>query len=211
MNSIRWISLALLSTIQKIIPIKLILNLSNYKILIISRLLSVAIGALYQFNIRKSKIILAYSSISHIGWILVVSNINNKIPLIYLILYSVIRVVIVKFLIEKNILNLNSNSKFNFNKYKIIIIFLSIAGLPPLLGFLPKWIILRELTSVKNITIVITLLVASSLNFYIYTRLLYNPFLNKNDFKLNYEIKKNSFIEEGTNLILPISLIQVSK
>jgi NADH:ubiquinone oxidoreductase subunit 2 (subunit N) len=62
---------------------------------------------------------------------------NYYTSFIYLLVYSFISLILILFLIKRNIKNLNLNYRKIENKL-IIILMLSIAGIPPLLGFLPK-------------------------------------------------------------------------
>lgn len=113
--------------------------------------------------------------------------------------------------IKKN--NLQIKKKLTF--YPILIVIISIAGIPPLLGFIPKWIILESISKINiNIRIIFIILIMAGINFFIYTRLTFSPTIfksitikkNLNLIKLN--LKKILLV---TQLILPVRAIIIIK
>ena len=149
-----WEVLGLISTIPKISVLILILQLNNFSdLLLISSLLSIVIGTFGALNQTKLKRLLAYSGISHMGFILLgvslISNQGYEISFVYLSVYLII---IISFFYLTLITILGKNSYIielaninNVNKLLALtwaILFLSIAGIPPLSGFISKWFIL---------------------------------------------------------------------
>jgi len=67
----------------------------------------------------------------------------------------------------------------------------NLAGIPPLAGFLAKWLVFVE-GAKESITFIISiLLVTSSINFYIYLRIIRNVIILKTDITTPTNIKKN--------------------
>nr|YP_010395046.1 NADH dehydrogenase subunit 2 [Phytopythium vexans]DAZ89483.1 TPA_asm: NADH dehydrogenase subunit 2 [Phytopythium vexans] len=124
-------------------------------------LLSMLVGALSALQQKKIKRLLAYSSISHVGFILIgfTSNLLNNIPfiLLYIIIY-----VVTSINLWTSYLSLNINHKpakyltdlsniFTINKLIaaiIVINIFSLAGIPPLAGFFSKLFIF--FSAIKN-------------------------------------------------------------
>lgn len=155
-EGINWINRLILITWQKIAPIILIsytLKISNYIfiIIILSTLIG-RIGGLNQIRLRK---ILAYSSINHIGWIIRTFLNNEIIWILYFIIYSVISLTLTLMFNNFNIFFLKQIylliRKNYIIKFRILLNILSLGGLPPFLGFLPKWIIIQNLRDRKSV------------------------------------------------------------
>jgi len=111
-----------------------------------------AIGGLFQTNIKK---LLAYSSISHIGFImvgLVSSTISGaEASIIYLCIYLVMNLGVFAFVAilqssrveDFNIMIFTGLSKTNpVMSFSISVLLLSMAGIPPLAGFLAKFYVI---------------------------------------------------------------------
>nr|ADK25212.1 NADH dehydrogenase subunit 2 [Neolamprologus leleupi] len=169
----------ILSTWQKLAPFALILQIqpSNPTLLIILGLTSTLIegwGGLNQTQLRK---ILAYSSIAHLGWMILVLQFSPSLTLLTLLTYFVMT--FSTFLVFK----LNKSTNINtlatsWTKTPALtalapLILLSLGGLPPLTGFMPKWLILQELTK-QGLAPAATLAALSALlSLYFYLRLSY--------------------------------------
>jgi NADH-ubiquinone oxidoreductase chain 2 len=131
-----------------------------------------AIGGYNQILIRK---ILAYSSINHIRWLISSTIIGEKIIIIYFFIYSFLNAIIISITAKWNIRHLSQmplrKSSKNINSLFITNL-LSLGGIPPFLGFLPRWIIVSEL--ITKIPLQISLLTISSLlRLYFYLRITY--------------------------------------
>lgn len=167
----------ILSTWQKLAPFVLLIQIPSPhpSLLITIGLLSIIAGGwggLNQVHLRK---ILAYSSTAHLGWIILVTQFSPYLGLLALALY--LNITSSAFLTLKIIKSTTINSlAISWVKSPSLaaltpLILLSIAGLPPLTGFISKWFILHELTK-QGLALTATVAAISSLlSLYFYLRL----------------------------------------
>lgn len=101
----------------------------------------------------------------------IISINKTVICLIYFIIYSILVIPIFIIIHSTNILsikNINNISKSNiFYPIILIILILSLAGLPPLTGFIPKLIVIQYIISYNHFLLLI-LLTGSLINLYYY-------------------------------------------
>nr|AAN23028.1 NADH dehydrogenase subunit 2 [Etheostoma virgatum]ACO48785.1 NADH dehydrogenase subunit 2 [Etheostoma basilare]AAN23031.1 NADH dehydrogenase subunit 2 [Etheostoma virgatum]ACO48786.1 NADH dehydrogenase subunit 2 [Etheostoma basilare]ACO48787.1 NADH dehydrogenase subunit 2 [Etheostoma basilare] len=169
----------ILSTWQKLAPFALLLQIqpANSVILMALGLASTLIGGWGGLNQTQLRKVLAYSSIAHLGWMILVLQFSPSLTLLALLTYFVMT--LSTFLVFK----LNKSTSINmlatsWAKAPAItalapLILLSLGGLPPLTGFMPKWLILQELTK-QDLAPTATLAAMSALlSLYFYLRLSY--------------------------------------
>lgn len=168
-KQITWLILFLILTWQKIAPLFIITLITNISTIILISLLSTLIGSIIILNQTNIQLIITYSSISHLGWILSIIIINRSLTLIYFINYIIISVPLMY------ILNIYTNNylytltqKNKINKLIIPSLILSLAGLPPLLGFISKLLILISLIQINFIIITLLLFVGALISLFFY-------------------------------------------
>nr|APC60608.1 NADH dehydrogenase subunit 2 [Phyllomys blainvillii] len=174
----------LLLTWQKIAPLSILIQISpsiNTPLMMSSALMSTLLGGWGGLNQTQLRKILAYSSIAHMGWMVVIINFNPSISLFNLIIYILLTITLFITLHMNNNLTTLSLSHVWSTAPPIIIIILmnllSLGGLPPLTGFAPKWMIIQELMKNNNIVIPTMMTMAALLNLYFYMRLMYSTTL----------------------------------
>nr|YP_009034350.1 NADH dehydrogenase subunit 2 [Draconetta xenica]BAO84681.1 NADH dehydrogenase subunit 2 [Draconetta xenica] len=165
----------ILSTWQKLPPFTLLLQIypSNSPLLIILGITSTFIGGWGGMNQTQLRKILAYSSIAHLGWMTLVLQFSPSLSFLSMTLYIIMTFSLFMILKLTNSTTINSLA-ISWTKTPVLttitpLILLSLGGLPPLSGFMPKWLILHELTK-QGINFIATLAAFSallSLNFYI--------------------------------------------
>nr|UYB78431.1 NADH dehydrogenase subunit 2 [Alectorobius microlophi] len=174
--------LSILLTLQKMIPFY-ITSIFKTNFLILFILMSAVMGSIGGFNQFSTRKILAFSSISHLAWILSLQLINSNFWIIYLMIYSLIIIILIKILYTYSINFINFSKKMNpYTNFLFIIMLLSLGGMPPTIGFIVKWVSLKII--VNSMTIILIPLIFSSLiNLFFYLRLSYNSifkFMNLN-------------------------------
>nr|YP_001218731.1 NADH dehydrogenase subunit 2 [Parajulis poecilepterus]ABP03883.1 NADH dehydrogenase subunit 2 [Parajulis poecilepterus] len=169
----------ILSTWQKLAPFALLLQLhpSNSTILIILGMASTLIGGWGGLNQTQLRKILAYSSIAHLGWMILVLQFSPSLTLLTLLMYFIMTfsTFLVFKLNDATTMNALSTSwaKTPFIATLTPLVHLSLGGLPPLTGFVPKWLILLELAK-QDLPLIATIAALSALlSLYFYLRLSY--------------------------------------
>nr|AGN71447.1 NADH dehydrogenase subunit 2 [Phyllomedusa tomopterna] len=170
----------ILSTWQKLAPMTLLLQLSentNLYLMLTLGLLSTMIGGWGGINQTQVRKILAFSSIAHLGWIMAIVKISPQLSplnfILYVIMTSSLFLTFI-FLNTKNITELSTSwSKAPALSALSLLILLSLSGLPPLTGFLPKWLIAQELVKQDLIMFTLMILMSTLLSLFFYLRLSY--------------------------------------
>lgn len=209
-----WDIISLISTLPKVSVICILMQiLMNSNMLLGFAILSIMVGTLGALNQSKIKRLLAYSGVSHMGFILLGYSMLSKegyiISNLYLFIYMLMMISLFIIIID---------SSFN-NKYIIelgglrfinkifsitfILLILSVAGIPPLSGFISKWFLLW--TSVEyhyNISaFVIILFSAIGAGYYLrLVKIIY--FQQKSSYFLWKNILRSSEGKEDLNLLV---------
>nr|YP_002907479.1 NADH dehydrogenase subunit 2 [Papyrocranus congoensis]BAB19291.1 NADH dehydrogenase subunit 2 [Papyrocranus sp. Nagoya University]BAH58962.1 NADH dehydrogenase subunit 2 [Papyrocranus congoensis] len=170
----------ILTTWQKLAPFALIYQIApnmNTTLLMIMGLTSTLIGGWGGLNQTQLRKIMAYSSIAHMGWMIMVLQFMPSLTILNLTIY--IMMTATMFLALKNISATKINtlattwSKTPMLTTITLICLLSLGGLPPLTGFMPKWLILQELAK-QELPLMATIMALSTLlSLFFYLRLCY--------------------------------------
>nr|YP_010415445.1 NADH dehydrogenase subunit 2 [Phylloscopus burkii]USC52136.1 NADH dehydrogenase subunit 2 [Phylloscopus burkii]WJJ67653.1 NADH dehydrogenase subunit 2 [Phylloscopus burkii] len=170
----------LLSTVMKFPPITLLLMTSpslNPTVLTSMALLSTALGGWMGLNQTQIRKILAFSSIAHLGWMTIIVSYNPKLTLLNFYLYTIMTAATFLTLNSTKVLKLStlmtSWTKSPALNATLFLTLLSMAGLPPLTGFLPKWLIIQELTKQSMAPAATMISLLSLLGLFFYLRLAY--------------------------------------
>nr|AHA47373.1 NADH dehydrogenase subunit 2 [Idiosepius hallami] len=167
-----WLILFLTLTIQKLAPLLLLSFINNniFTLMLIS-MMSIIIGSIMALNQTNTQLIMTYSSISHLGWMLSMITINNMMTMIYFINYMIISMPLM-FMLSKSTGNQLFNlSHKNTNNMLILTLILSLGGLPPLLGFMSKLLILISLMKLKLMIYTLIMLIGTLISLYLYMNL----------------------------------------
>nr|YP_010281942.1 NADH dehydrogenase subunit 2 [Turbo cornutus]UKH51321.1 NADH dehydrogenase subunit 2 [Turbo cornutus] len=154
MAGISWMSCMILTTWQKVAPVFLLSSLlhgwSNsttweISILIIIASFSSIVGGVGGLNQTQIRAILAYSSIAHMGWMVFCGVVSESVLKIYFLIYFVVSICIFVTLwcFESSYyIQMGSlvGEKMKINEVFLIVMLLSLGGMPPFLGFVGKWL-----------------------------------------------------------------------
>ncbi|YP_009092008.1 NADH dehydrogenase subunit 2 (mitochondrion) [Mus caroli] len=212
----------ILLTWQKIAPLSILIqifHLLDSTIILLMAISSIFLGAWGGLNQTQTRKIMAYSSIAHMGWMLAILPYNPSLTLLNLAIYILLTIPMFMALMLNNSMNINSISLL-WNKTPAVLtmislILLSLGGLPPLTGFLPKWIIITEL--MKNNCLILATLMAmmALLNLFFYTRLIYSTSLtmfptNNNSKMMSFQPKFKSYLTLSIMTILSTMTLPLS-
>nr|AIY69339.1 NADH dehydrogenase subunit 2 [Symposiachrus verticalis] len=170
----------LLSTAMKFPPMTLLYMTShslNPTLLTTMAILSTALGGWMGLNQTQIRKIMAFSSISHLGWMAIIIIYNPKLTLLNFYLYTLMTAAVFLIFNSMKVLKLStlmtSWTKAPSLSTILLLALLSLAGLPPLTGFLPKWLIIQELTKQDMAPTAIIISLLSLLGLFFYLRLAY--------------------------------------
>nr|AFI39195.1 NADH dehydrogenase subunit 2 [Anolis carolinensis] len=174
----------IITTWQKIAPMSLIfltMNNLSTSVFLLMGLLSSLVGGWGGLNQTQTRKIMAYSSIAHLGWMATISSIMTNILIMNLLIYLIMTTsVFLSLIISKSKTIQDTTSTWTLSPTLTIIMLLSLlslGGLPPLTGFIPKWLIMEELI-LQNFNLLISMMATSSLlSLYFYLRLTYTTAL----------------------------------
>nr|YP_009104400.1 NADH dehydrogenase subunit 2 [Lissemys scutata]AFC17507.1 NADH dehydrogenase subunit 2 [Lissemys scutata] len=170
----------ILTTWQKLAPFSILImtyQLINPPLLMTMSLLSICTGGWGGLNQTQLRKIMAFSSIAHLGWLTMVLTMSTKLAL--LTLYTYIIMTATTFIIINQLQTNNMSSmmttwtKLPLMNSMMMLNLMSLAGMPPLTGFMPKWLILQEITTNHMPILATTASIFSLLSLFFYLRISY--------------------------------------
>nr|YP_009412725.1 NADH dehydrogenase subunit 2 [Anabropsis carnarius]ASK85596.1 NADH dehydrogenase subunit 2 [Anabropsis carnarius] len=211
MEGLNWMNCLILMTWQKIAPLMLlsyVIKMNMFTALVI--MLSVIIGSLGGFNQTSLRKLMAYSSINHLGWMIAAMITGENLWELYFLIYS--------FLSSSLIFMFNSFQLFHINqtflmmnnmpmlKFCLFSLLLSLGGLPPFLGFLPKWMIIQSMVELNYLFIITMMVIMTLITLFFYLRICFSAFI------MSYTELKwiNSMNYKSLMLTLMTSLTMIS-
>nr|QXG19295.1 NADH dehydrogenase subunit 2 [Drosophila lacteicornis] len=211
MEGLTWINALILMTWQKIAPLMLISYLNIKNLLLISVILSVIIGAIGGLNQTSLRKLMAFSSINHLGWMLSSIMISESIWLIYFMFYSFLSFILTFMFNIFKLFHLNQLFSWFVNskilKFSMFMNFLSLGGLPPFLGFLPKWLVIQQLTLCNQYFLLTIMMMSTLITLFFYLRICYSAFM-LNYYENNFVMKMN-MNSTNTNLYLMMTFFSI--
>nr|QOV08573.1 NADH dehydrogenase subunit 2 [Lygodactylus lawrencei] len=168
-----------ISTWQKIAPLTLLyyITQSPSTMMLTTGLISALVGGWMGLNQTQTRKLLAFSSIAHMGWLMIALTLNPSLATLTLTIYLLMTTTMFLALSSTTTKTMPDlgllHSCYPTLTAIMMISLMSLGGLPPLSGFLPKWLILNELVS-KGLALLATMLALASLpSLYFYTRMTY--------------------------------------
>nr|AAQ14506.1 NADH dehydrogenase subunit 2 [Phymaturus mallimaccii] len=212
----------IIATWQKMAPMALIfitMNNLSTTIMLIMAMTSTLIGGWGGLNQTQLRKMMAYSSIAHLGWMAAISTIMTNLLALNLLVYLTLTTTMFLSMLSsksKTIQDMMTTSATSPMMMMIMTLtLLSLGGLPPLTGFLPKWLILEELTTQNLIPMATLLALSALLSLYFYLRLTYTstltmpPYMTLTQYKWRFKLHSMTTTLATTTpttlLILPMT------
>nr|QEY08355.1 NADH dehydrogenase subunit 2 [Epilachna paenulata] len=183
-EGISWMNTLILLTWQKLAPMILIMY-NSYSNLFLNLVIlsSFIVSGLKNLNQTSMKKFLAFSSINHMGWMMGIILLDQSLWMFYFIFYvftTISLILMFKLFWMPSIQNtfkiMNSNKSV---KLFFFLNFLSLGGLPPFLGFFPKWLILETLWTENQMILALSMVLITLLMLFVYLRLLFQSMMFK--------------------------------
>nr|YP_009441968.1 NADH dehydrogenase subunit 2 [Orthotomicus laricis]AOY40189.1 NADH dehydrogenase subunit 2 [Orthotomicus laricis] len=210
-SGISWNLNFIILTWQKIGPsILLFYTFFSSMYMSIFIILSTLMGSLNGINQTCLRKLLVFSSINHIGWLLMNLNCSLNSWLIYFIIYSFINMNIIFLLNLNKIYFTNQINKMSPNKtmkFFFMMNFLSLGGLPPFIGFFIKWITINEAIINKLYSVTILMILFTLLALFFYTRLTFSSLTLSMSENLFFYLNKPNFFSALITFLNLSSLI----
>nr|BDQ43563.1 NADH dehydrogenase subunit 2 [Amynthas gracilis]BDQ44382.1 NADH dehydrogenase subunit 2 [Amynthas gracilis] len=192
MSSISWISCTILSSWQKLAPLTiLIFFITQMKSPLIAVMagLNALLGGIMGMNQSQLRTIMAYSSIGHLGWMMSFMLLDK--PMMSMIYFMIYCSLIIPLFMIMNLTNLTTSKQLSkvtmispTAQLMISILLLSLAGLPPLTGFMPKMLAILMLSSHYS-PIIIILILGSLMNLFFYLNIIINMMMSDQNMNMN--------------------------
>nr|YP_009971643.1 NADH dehydrogenase subunit 2 [Thor amboinensis]QNG57238.1 NADH dehydrogenase subunit 2 [Thor amboinensis] len=180
MQGISWECVLILMTVQKIGPLFLmnqmfLLNEFTCNLLKSFSMLSAIIGGVGGLNQTLLRKIMAYSSINHMGWMMAAIYHSKNMLIFYFLTYCLIASSIVIMFMTHQMNHFNQIYLLaKYNSYLKILVFcmlLSLGGLPPFYGFLPKMMLTLFMAEMCELLWLSIMMVSTMMSLYYYIKI----------------------------------------
>nr|YP_009503303.1 NADH dehydrogenase subunit 2 [Gemmuloborsonia moosai]AXA45237.1 NADH dehydrogenase subunit 2 [Gemmuloborsonia moosai] len=213
MAGLPWLSCLILATWQKLAPLFLLLCLlelnQSYMMVYMFCVVSAGsslIGGFGGMNQTQVRALLAYSSIGHLGWMtfaILHSEWTMKMYLSIYILVSLSMFMSLWLTDSGNMKNINNLKAPVLAQASVMLLLLSLGGLPPLLGFISKLLVIMVGTAGPWLFVIFMLIIGSLMSLFYYLSLFFSFFLSLG--------KKHGFnsISANVNIVVMIGVANI--
>nr|BDQ44096.1 NADH dehydrogenase subunit 2 [Amynthas divergens] len=185
MSSISWISCTILSSWQKLAPLSILIfftSQTSKSIVPLMAGLNALLGGVMGMNQSQLRTIMAYSSIGHLGWMMSFMLLDK--PMTSMFYFMVYCSLIIPLFMIMNLMNLTTVKQLSkitmvspMIQLSISILLISLAGLPPLTGFMPKMLAIIMLATYST-PLIIILVLGSLMNLFFYLNIIINMMMS---------------------------------
>lgn len=205
--NINLLEVFLVLTIQKFIPLIILsqLGINEIRLLVLMGISGFFIIVNVNSNLSL-QFILFLSSVGNGIWIL--AGLIGQVWGIFLTIYSVILLGAVRRLLTRKSLKFRDIATGdNGKKIEVALQFFNLGGVPPLIGFAVKLIVLKNLTFLRVIRL-LRLILISVIVLYIYIRMMYQVYtVNPASYQYESRARSTKLLTINTSLILCFRLV----
>nr|AXA45302.1 NADH dehydrogenase subunit 2 [Anguloclavus sp. 1 MNHN IM 2013-19732] len=216
MAGLPWFSCLLLATWQKLAPLFLLLCLlelnQSYTLIYMLCVISMGSGLIGGFggmNQTQIRALLAYSSIGHLGWMTFAILHSEWTMKLYLLIYIIISLSLFSslWLSDSGMMkHINSLKTSSLMQASILLLLLSLGGLPPLLGFIPKFMVILSGINSPWLLVLFALILGSLMSLFYYLSLFFSFFLGSTKkHNLKSELETNNM-----NMIISMNMLNLT-
>nr|UXE55263.1 NADH dehydrogenase subunit 2 [Cnemaspis molligodai]UXE55264.1 NADH dehydrogenase subunit 2 [Cnemaspis molligodai]UXE55265.1 NADH dehydrogenase subunit 2 [Cnemaspis molligodai] len=211
----------LISTWQKIAPLTLLYMMmpalpTNMTLTI--GIMSIMIGGWAGLNQTQTRKIMAFSSIAHMGWLISIITLNPALTTLTYLMYVTMTT---SLFISLNINTTNSIASLSTMwshsptlLTMMMLTLMALGGLPPLSGFMPKWLILKELADASLFMLSTAMAMASLPSLFFYIRMAYTTTLTlapaPTNILHNWRFKTTYTLGHPTTMTLTLLLLPMT-
>nr|QPN50048.1 NADH dehydrogenase subunit 2 [Lycorma delicatula] len=208
MQMMSWEMCMMMMTMQKMIPTIIATQMTSIKLMMMSMIMSMIMAPISGMKQTSLKKLMAYSSISNSPVMIFSLMISKQQFIFLLIMYTTINLTMMNTFKKNNINFLNQiNNQTNLTKMSLMMSSLSMSGMPPTLGFLMKWMIMKS-TICMTPMIPLIMLISSILSTFMYLNMMIPTMTKSNKLKMKKLMKKESIIPIILNLMgIPMMMI----
>uniref|UniRef100_E1ABT7 NADH-ubiquinone oxidoreductase chain 2 n=1 Tax=Mekongiella xizangensis TaxID=868578 RepID=E1ABT7_9ORTH len=219
MKASSWSNCLVLMTWQKMAPMMVMSYCIESKLFITSIVISsIFVGAMGGLNQTSLRQIMAYSSISHLGWMISSMMISETMWEMYFLIYVILSAIMTIFFNQSNLFFVNqifmSSSGKTGIKFFMILSLLSLGGLPPFLGFLPKWMIIQMMVENSMTLLVATMSMLTTITLYnYYMRVSFTSLVLTNSemsWSIDIKLRKSKIVLSTMVMISSLGLISTT-
>jgi len=175
-NDISWVAVGLLLTLQKAAPLALLVAMIYPPYIASLHFLvgvNAAVGAWVGLNQSRIKVILAFSSIAHLSWMVAVGTVSFLFSAVYYFIYSASVLPLVGLLSMLGVDSLKTAHLVRRRRPAALFLFtmflLNLRGIPPFVGFFAKAVALKALLLCGHSVLALVLILsrAMTIGFYL--------------------------------------------
>nr|YP_004021116.1 NADH dehydrogenase subunit 2 [Micadina phluctainoides]BAJ24517.1 NADH dehydrogenase subunit 2 [Micadina phluctainoides] len=215
MEGMTWNKCLILMTWQKITPMMMMSNIIKINYLtMMAMAMTILIGGIGGLNQTSLRKMMAYSSISNNGWMMMAMMMSEMIWMTYFMFYCIMTIILTKSMnIYKNyhINQMCSMNESTLKKFILMMNMLSMSGLPPMMGFIPKWLVIQTTMSINQLMMLGMMVMMMLITIYYYIRIMFSVMMLTNYqpkwIKLKNNKNKNFLFFMNTFSILGLYLV----